>query len=77
MFEDPKGIKYIGTPAWKTHPVTSLMVRAEHGDLEAAAKVAEIEKPHTPPPAEQHEHVPVAPTTKEEEAVPAAAPTKE
>jgi len=61
MFEDPKGIPYIGTAPWKTHPVTSSMRKAEHGDIEAAAaKVADIEKPHTPP-VEEHE----APATKQ------------
>ncbi|KAM0664229.1 hypothetical protein ACQRIU_006812 [Beauveria bassiana] len=55
MFEDPNGIPYIGTPAWKTHPVTGAMRKAEHGDIEAAAaKTAAIEKPHTPP-VEEHE----------------------
>ena len=35
MFEDPNGIKYLGTPAWKTRVVTKLINRAEHGDIEA------------------------------------------
>ncbi|GAO19890.1 uncharacterized protein UV8b_05170 [Ustilaginoidea virens] len=35
MFEDPNGIKYLGTPAWKTRVVTKLTDRAEHGDVEA------------------------------------------
>ncbi|KJZ77205.1 hypothetical protein HIM_03526 [Hirsutella minnesotensis 3608] len=35
MFEDPNGIKYIGTPAWKTRVTTKLVERAEHGDIEA------------------------------------------
>ncbi|KAK1237384.1 hypothetical protein MKX08_003009 [Trichoderma sp. CBMAI-0020] len=56
MFEDPNGIKYLGTPAWKTKVATSLVARAEHGDLEA--KLGHDEKPpvhtheeeKTPPP---------------------------
>ncbi|KAL7929833.1 glucose transporter [Trichoderma chlorosporum] len=44
MFEDPNGIPYMGTPAWKTRVATNLTVRAEHGDLEA--KIAhDTEKP--------------------------------
>ncbi|KAK6442059.1 high affinity glucose transporter [Oleoguttula sp. CCFEE 5521] len=30
MFEDPHGIKYIGTPAWKTRSATSRASRLEH-----------------------------------------------
>ncbi|KAJ6017267.1 quinate transport [Penicillium sp. IBT 35674x] len=36
MFEDPNGIKYLGTPAWKTRVNTRTTVALEHGDLEAA-----------------------------------------
>ena len=43
MFEDPNGIKYIGTPAWKTKVVTKLINRVEHGDVEA--KLGYDEKP--------------------------------
>ena len=32
MFEDPKGIKYLGTPAWKTSSNYSNVVRAERGE---------------------------------------------
>lgn len=35
IFEDPEGIKYIGTPAWKTSVATKAMARAEGGDLES------------------------------------------
>lgn len=35
IFEDPKGFKYLGTPAWKTGVVTSLSRLAEAGDVEA------------------------------------------
>ncbi|PHH78398.1 hypothetical protein CDD83_3980 [Cordyceps sp. RAO-2017] len=35
MFEDPNGIRYLGTPAWKTRVLTKLVDRAEHGDIEA------------------------------------------
>lgn len=36
MFEDPNGIPYIGTPAWKTRVATNQTVALEHGDLESA-----------------------------------------
>jgi len=32
MFEDPNGIKYIGTPAWRTKNYYSTAVRMEHGE---------------------------------------------
>lgn len=59
MFEDPKGIKYLGTPAWRTHVVTKLTDRAEHGDIDAKraeyklsdAHEHDPEKAATPPPA--------------------------
>ncbi|KAJ5894748.1 hypothetical protein N7495_006439 [Penicillium taxi] len=34
IFEDPNGIPYIGTPAWKTHTDTKRTVAAESGDVE-------------------------------------------
>lgn len=34
MFEDPTGIPYIGTPAWKTRNYYSTATRLEHGDVE-------------------------------------------
>ena len=61
MFEDPNGIKYLGTPAWKTRVVTKLTTRAERGDVEAKAHAIEKfdvprhheepERAATPPPA--------------------------
>lgn len=46
MFEDPRGIRYIGTPAWKTSTSTSVTSRLERGqDLEK--KLSEEEKPET------------------------------
>jgi hypothetical protein len=46
MFEDPKGMRYIGTPAWKTRATTSTTSRLERGqDLEK--KRSEEEKPET------------------------------
>jgi len=33
MFEDPNGIKYIGTPAWKTHKKSKAAVEAERVDF--------------------------------------------
>ncbi|KAI8683431.1 MFS domain-containing protein [Fusarium keratoplasticum] len=35
MFEDPDGIAYLGTPAWKTRVATSLTTKVEQGDVEA------------------------------------------
>lgn len=35
IFEDPHGIPYIGTPAWKTKHDTKRTVAAESGDIEA------------------------------------------
>lgn len=35
IFEDPHGIPYIGTPAWKTKHDTKKTLAAEHGDVEA------------------------------------------
>lgn len=35
MFEDPNGIKYLGTPAWKTKVQTATTEAMEHGDLDA------------------------------------------
>jgi MFS family permease len=34
MFEDPNGIKYIGTPAWKTRVTTQRIEQLERGDIE-------------------------------------------
>jgi hypothetical protein len=33
IFEDPNGLPYIGTPAWKTHKAASGMEHAERGNL--------------------------------------------
>lgn len=44
MFEDPKGIKYVGTPAWRTKNYTSTAKALERGEgLEK--KVDEEESP--------------------------------
>lgn len=32
MFEDPNGIRYLGTPAWKTKNFYSTAARMEHGE---------------------------------------------
>ncbi|KAJ5388690.1 hypothetical protein N7509_011231 [Penicillium cosmopolitanum] len=48
IFEDPHGIPYIGTPAWKTRHDTKRTVAAEQGDVEvlgdklAGSKVAAV-----------------------------------
>ncbi|PYH91549.1 general substrate transporter [Aspergillus ellipticus CBS 707.79] len=39
MFEDPNGIKYLGTPAWKTSVKTRELEAMEHGEIDEA-KVA-------------------------------------
>lgn len=61
MFEDPTGIKYIGTPAWKTRVSTRETSAAEHGDLEAKLGHEHEEKRIDTPPA----------TTTAEPAIPA------
>ncbi|EAU30240.1 hypothetical protein ATEG_09103 [Aspergillus terreus NIH2624] len=38
MFEDPDGIPYIGTPAWKTRKQTHAVRALEQGDVEAIAE---------------------------------------
>ena len=46
MFEDPHGIPYIGTPAWKTKTSTKITARLEaNQDLEK--KMSEEELPQT------------------------------
>jgi len=32
MFEDPNGIKYLGTPAWRTHSQARVIEKLEHGE---------------------------------------------
>ena len=59
MFEDPNGIRYLGTPAWKTRVVTHATIRAERGDIEAKLALDHEEKPAI---ASTN---PVAPTTSE------------
>ena len=50
IFEDPDGIRYIGTPAWKTGVKANAMTAAEKGDLEAAKMgIHHHEKEITPP----------------------------
>ncbi|KAI9654278.1 MAG: hypothetical protein M1831_005443 [Alyxoria varia] len=39
MFEDPKGLPFIGTPAWKTHKATREITRIERGQATAEATV--------------------------------------
>jgi len=34
IFEDPYGIKYVGTPAWKTSTSTARAARMERGRLD-------------------------------------------
>jgi hypothetical protein len=51
MFEDPNGIPYIGTPAWKTRVTYKEQSAAERGDEEAVrAKLAAM-KDHEEKPS--------------------------
>jgi len=50
MFEDPKGIKYLGTPAWRTKATSHLTERMEHGH-----EVGETKKSYEASP-ERHEY---------------------
>ncbi|EIT74767.1 putative transporter [Aspergillus oryzae 3.042] len=43
MFEDPNGIKYIGTPAWKTRVTTGRIEQLERGDVEGLESKAQQE----------------------------------
>ncbi|KAB8238246.1 sugar porter family MFS transporter [Aspergillus alliaceus] len=38
MFEDPNGLKHIGTPAWKTRVTTHQVQQLERGDVEAKVR---------------------------------------
>lgn len=55
IFEDPNGIKYIGTPAWKTHVATHSTTKAEKGDVEAKLSHTTHEETagRSSPPAEK------------------------
>jgi len=44
IFENPNGIKYIGTPAWKTTNSYSAARKFEHGDIENMAAPRRTEK---------------------------------
>lgn len=51
IFEDPNGIAYIGTPAWKTKVSTHKLRAAEAGDIEAKLGSTERETVHVSEPA--------------------------
>ncbi|KAF4978633.1 hypothetical protein FZEAL_5036 [Fusarium zealandicum] len=51
MFEDPDGIAYLGTPAWKTHVSTKFTSKAERGDVESKLGL-EHDEEKTASPAE-------------------------
>ncbi|KAG6028327.1 hypothetical protein E4U19_001567 [Claviceps sp. Clav32 group G5] len=57
MFEDPNGIKYLGTPAWKTRVMTRATENAEHGDVDLKHR-ADYNMSHA---EHMHEHVPELP----------------
>lgn len=48
MFEDPKGIKYIGTPAWRTKNYTSVAKKLERGEGLQEKKVMDDEEGYAP-----------------------------
>jgi hypothetical protein len=54
MFEDPNGIKYIGTPAWKTKNFTSQTARMERNEGLPEKRVSDEFSP------ERHESVKTA-----------------
>lgn len=45
MFEDPNGIKYLGTPAWKTNVQTARTEAMEHGDIDAVYEKQDLGNP--------------------------------
>lgn len=47
MFEDPNGIKYIGTPAWKTKTSAHGRIMETGGDLESKLAMTEEHKEDT------------------------------
>lgn len=44
IFEDPNGIPYIGTPAWKTSKKTSQTIQMERGHVEAKPVAEEVQE---------------------------------
>ncbi|KAK6430962.1 high affinity glucose transporter, partial [Oleoguttula sp. CCFEE 5521] len=59
MFEDPHGIKYIGTPAWKTRSATSRASRLEHeeGGMQSSDEDSSPERKEKYDENERKEHV--------------------
>ena len=49
MFEDPKGLPLIGTPAWKTRKSTKEITRVERGESNAQATFGRRASDDTPP----------------------------
>ncbi|BDD58942.1 hypothetical protein MAP00_004178 [Monascus purpureus] len=52
MFEDPNGIKYLGTPAWKTRVQTYRTRAMERGQIDVESKAVTTRHEHTAPAAE-------------------------
>lgn len=50
MFEDPNGIKYLGTPAWKTKVSYSQAAARERGDVPQDKLTGSIDAGHESPP---------------------------
>ncbi|KAL9596402.1 MAG: hypothetical protein Q9219_005837 [cf. Caloplaca sp. 3 TL-2023] len=50
IFEDPHGIKYVGTPAWKTHISTKRTAMMERNKFDEAAQVEKGEDYHEESP---------------------------
>ena len=44
IFEDPNGIKYVGTPAWKTHVNRQIGLQEERGEMTTSGKRHTSEK---------------------------------
>lgn len=56
MFEDPNGIPYLGTPAWKTKVEWNRARQMERGDMESKLGLATHDEEPTQP-EEKHEAV--------------------
>jgi len=44
IFDDPNGLRYVGTPAWKTKRATKGMSEVERGNVDVSRKVVDDEK---------------------------------
>jgi phage head maturation protease len=44
IFDDPNGVRYIGTPAWKTKKATKGMQEVERGNVSVGKMMVDDEK---------------------------------